>query len=447
MEAVAIQVNQAEAEKPKVENKKTEPKKVDVNFFGLLKNVISDLERNESFVKKDTKAKLEKTKTDKPTVENLKTCKKETAKTNAGKTKNDELKIDLKLKVDEEVEPKKLLKKKAQAEEIVQLPNILPNTFLAKNDANLDFEKTDLKSETLLQHLLQTNLEGDFDENKIEELLEKYLETEKTGEKKTAKFNPVYALVNKNPKNSNSTENKNTHEDSNSKKNSVLKKIQVKDLRTNKKVSEMETQNFDTGTHNTNGERVATETSETTQLDLTLNLNAGDKAVAEKVFTNPEIAGAKQPETTNFSQMLTDRIYQAHDDIVKAGKIVLKDNNAGTIRLNLQPESLGRVRIFLELNEGKKLRGKVTVNSKEAFSAFQENLNELVASFEENGFQMDGFDISWTSSDGENRQFNNEQKLFGSLDAYENDFMLTSSEDSAEKIFGFNENTNVNVLA
>lgn len=108
-----------------------------------------------------------------------------------------------------------------------------------------------------------------------------------------------------------------------------------------------------------------------------------------------EASGAPQ----NFREMLSQEIRSNAAEFVRAGQIVLRDQNSGSIRLTLHPESLGNVRINLELND-RKISGKIIVSSKEAYEAFRDGMDGISKAFTESGFDTAGFDLSW-SGEGE----------------------------------------------
>ncbi|UTC66487.1 MULTISPECIES: flagellar hook-length control protein FliK [unclassified Treponema] len=108
-----------------------------------------------------------------------------------------------------------------------------------------------------------------------------------------------------------------------------------------------------------------------------------------------------QKTNQSFSAMLAQEIRESAADFVQAGKIVLRDNNAGEIRLHLRPENLGSVKINLELSEGKRVTGTVTVASKEAYEAFEKNLDNLAKEFKENGFEFAEFNLDWSGTSGQ----------------------------------------------
>lgn len=115
-----------------------------------------------------------------------------------------------------------------------------------------------------------------------------------------------------------------------------------------------------------------------------------------------QLTEKKDGEGQNFSSMLSQELKNNAADFVKTGQIVLKNNNEGLIRLTLHPESLGSVKISLELSGDHKISGKIVVSSQEAYDAFNENLDGLSDAFVQGGFESAGFDLSWSGSGGEN---------------------------------------------
>jgi len=114
---------------------------------------------------------------------------------------------------------------------------------------------------------------------------------------------------------------------------------------------------------------------------------------AEKAETAP-------PAGSDFSALLAQRLREAgNGEIVQAARIVLRDGDAGTIRLRLRPESLGEVKIELNLSD-KSISGKIVVESEDAKSAFERTMAELSDAFRQGGFETAGLEVSVGSGSG-----------------------------------------------
>ena len=90
------------------------------------------------------------------------------------------------------------------------------------------------------------------------------------------------------------------------------------------------------------------------------------------------------------------------DDIVRQASIILKDGGAGIIRLALKPESLGNVKIRLEMAENK-IAGRIIVESNEALRAFEREIQSLEQAFRDSGFNGASIEMSVSSDNGGSR--------------------------------------------
>jgi flagellar hook-length control protein FliK len=88
-------------------------------------------------------------------------------------------------------------------------------------------------------------------------------------------------------------------------------------------------------------------------------------------------------------------------DIVRHASIMLRDGGAGTIRLSLKPESLGTVKIRLEMAENK-IAGQIIVESDEALRAFEREIRSLEQSFRDSGFEGASLEMALAGDGGQN---------------------------------------------
>jgi len=93
-----------------------------------------------------------------------------------------------------------------------------------------------------------------------------------------------------------------------------------------------------------------------------------------------------------------------NNDIVRHASVILRDSSEGTIRLALKPESLGNVKIRLEMAENK-ITGRITVESEEALHAFEKELTSLEKAFVESGFEGANLEMSLASDSGGAQQW------------------------------------------
>lgn len=452
MEAIAIQVNQSGTETKNSEVQKPETQKSSGNFFSLLKNLTSAIERERTLVPNKNKAvPSEFLQTGDEYAKKLQDDEKssKSKKVLSKNKKEQKTSVDLKLNFDEEINPRKLLADLANEKAGLQLPRVALKQASVRQGEPRSENVQSLTDSDAPKTLLQILMHGDINKLSDDELNRLLANAEKM-DKDESKSRFSLAGLKKQTENDADT---GSHSGENNAKQAEMKKITVEDFRTSKnmthavKASQEEAVTTEIGTHGTNGERVATEAETHVQTEFTINIVPEKSA---ELSAKPESMqqNGKPAESVNFSQALAEQLYRANEDIVQAGKVILRNSNEGTIRLNLQPAHLGKVNILLEMRDGKKLSGKISVQSKEALSAFEENLGELIESFKENGFELSGFELSW-SGNGENgeRFANNERKLFGFSQSYEEDLALRSNENFAEKVIGFGETKAVNVLA
>lgn len=111
---------------------------------------------------------------------------------------------------------------------------------------------------------------------------------------------------------------------------------------------------------------------------------------------------------SNFQAMLSNQIQQNAGEIVKAGNIVLKDNDIGSIKLILKPEQLGNVKIDLHISD-KSITGRIVVASQEAYNAFKESAESLKQAFINSGFESAGLDLAFAGQNNNGNQMSNQE--------------------------------------
>jgi hypothetical protein len=102
----------------------------------------------------------------------------------------------------------------------------------------------------------------------------------------------------------------------------------------------------------------------------------------------------------SFENLLARELHQNfNNDIVRHASMILRDEGAGTIRLALKPETLGNVKIRLEMAENK-ITGHIVVESEEALRAFEREVHSLEQAFKESGFEAANLEMSLAGNGG-----------------------------------------------
>ena len=93
------------------------------------------------------------------------------------------------------------------------------------------------------------------------------------------------------------------------------------------------------------------------------------------------------------SSVLNQLKESLNSQIVKQAGIVVKNNGTGEIRLVMKPESLGKVRIQLSLNDNH-IAGRIIVENNIVREIFESNLENLYKAFGSEGFEAGGLEVS-----------------------------------------------------
>ena len=135
---------------------------------------------------------------------------------------------------------------------------------------------------------------------------------------------------------------------------------------------------------------------------------------------------------------------QLNSEIVKRGSIMVRNNGSGEIRLQLKPEHLGQVRIFLSLDNNN-IAGRILVENINVKEAFDQNMQELYRTFKEHGFGETALNVSV----GNQHRQKNGQREAGMVSEYPAGFSsLEAIEAEQARFLQANaENRLIDVLA
>jgi flagellar hook-length control protein FliK len=132
--------------------------------------------------------------------------------------------------------------------------------------------------------------------------------------------------------------------------------------------------------------------------EITLDLRLPDQGQGSQAQNTWEVKSGNMLEN-----MLARELHQNFNgDIVRHASMALRDGGAGTIKIALHPETLGNVKIRLEMTENK-ITGRIVVESEEALNAFRKELSALEQAFKDSGFSAADLNLSM-SADGSGDQ-------------------------------------------
>jgi len=143
--------------------------------------------------------------------------------------------------------------------------------------------------------------------------------------------------------------------------------------------------------------------SEASAKEITLELRLPDFNGAGQGAQTMWDAKAVQGNAASFENLLARELHQSFNgDIVKSASAALRDGGESVIRLALRPDSLGNVKIHLEMAENK-VTGFILVESEEALNAFRKELASLEQAFKDAGFADANLDLSFASEEKNNQ--------------------------------------------
>jgi len=214
--------------------------------------------------------------------------------------------------------------------------------------------------------------------------------------------------------------------------------FEVRDLRTETNINNTQTRSFtvvETAASRVNGAAGAQEV--TLELRLPDYNNSG--ASQNTAQTSWETGSSKALEN-----MLARELHQSFNgDIVRHASMALRDGGEGTIKIALRPESLGNVKIRLEMTENK-ITGRIVVESEEALQAFRKELSALEQAFRDSGFADASLNLSLTA-DGAGTQEREERSYAPQMAASRYDVPVEHEALSVDVFFG--RSGSINMLA
>jgi flagellar hook-length control protein FliK len=146
----------------------------------------------------------------------------------------------------------------------------------------------------------------------------------------------------------------------------------------------------------TPGQALESRSNKETEMVLELTLDSPGDSPKDAAGTRSD------PKPQSFQDALSRELREsANADIVRHASLVLKDGGEGLIRLSLKPESLGTVKVRLEMADNR-IAGKIIVETEEALRAFEKELQSLEQAFVDGGFDGAGLEVS-VSADGGGR--------------------------------------------
>jgi hypothetical protein len=129
------------------------------------------------------------------------------------------------------------------------------------------------------------------------------------------------------------------------------------------------------------------------EIDLSVELKNENRG-SERAST-----GGEKTLSQAFEDILARELHQnLNGDIVRHASVILRDGGEGLIRLSLKPDSLGNVKIRLEMAENK-ITGHIVVESDEALRAFEREIGSLEQAFKDSGFESADLNMSLASGD------------------------------------------------
>ena len=217
-------------------------------------------------------------------------------------------------------------------------------------------------------------------------------------------------------------------------------RITVIDNRKNTGRSEGQAENRQTDHANIRGQAGQEFRLNTTQNSPTAGSQSEQNSETQQTFQvllrsegseNIQLTGPKGSQDIDVQHQLARELReQLNGDIVKRGSIMMRNNGSGEIRLQLKPEHLGQVRIFLSLDNNN-IAGRILVENIHVKEAFDQNMQELYRTFKEHGFGETALNVSV----GNQQRQKNGQREAGAVSGYPGGFSSLEAIEAEQTSF------------
>jgi len=177
--------------------------------------------------------------------------------------------------------------------------------------------------------------------------------------------------------------------------------------------------------------------------EITLELRLPDNAPSAQSSsqTSWEVKASSALEN-----MLARELHQNFNgDIVRHASMALRDGGEGTIKIALKPESLGNVKISLEMTENK-ITGHIVVESEEALNAFRREISSLEQAFRDSGFSNADLNLSLTS-EGQGAQWQEQEESSFTQSMVSSRYESSFEQDALPIDVFFSRSGSVNIFA
>ncbi|MFW5801136.1 MAG: flagellar hook-length control protein FliK [Spirochaeta sp.] len=122
--------------------------------------------------------------------------------------------------------------------------------------------------------------------------------------------------------------------------------------------------------------------------------SSSDSSFAQMIQRMGAQASAPQQMSADAARFLGAKMQEhLNSDIVRQARFVLRDGDAGEIRLRLRPESLGNVQIKLDVQDSV-IAARILVENSSVRQVFEQQAAELAKAFEDAGLQLGSMDVS-----------------------------------------------------